>query len=236
MRRLWKKIPRWLRFALDALLALALLTAVYVALGCPFLGETALFRLAEKANLAGPSEIIDRLRVQAAWPILGCDEILIGDDGEEILFWFYRYSSKSGTLLRREKSDGLLLLPLPFCAGVDSVLWQRDVQVPLFLFADEPEAVKATVRIRLSETDELTLTQTRGENVRTWPGDPGSREGYFLFSIPVAEEEWALDRGVSVRELLHGYEDKRFRPAGCPVTIRLYDGEDRLLETREWTL
>ena len=53
MRRFWRKIPRQLRFALDALLVLALLTAVYVALGCPILGETALFRRAEKANLMG---------------------------------------------------------------------------------------------------------------------------------------------------------------------------------------
>ena len=236
MRRLWRKIPRQLRFALDSLLVLALLTAVYVALGCPFLGETALFRRAEKANLMGPSEIIDRLRVQAEWPILGCDEILIGEDGEEILFWFYRYSAKSGTLLRRRKSDGLLLLPLPFCIGVDTMRWQREMTVPLFLFADEPEAVKATVRIQLSGTDELTLTQTRGENIRTGPGDLGSRERFFLFSIPVTYEDWYLDRGVSVRELLQGYEDKRFRPVGVPVTVRLYDGEDRLLETREWTL
>ena len=236
MSRLWKKIPRWLRFSLDSFLALALLTAVYVALGCPFLGETALFRRTEKANLAGPSEIIDRLRVQAEWPILGCDEILIGDDGEEVLFWFYQYSSHTGTLLRREKTDGLLLLPLPCCAGVDTMQWQREMTVPLFLFADRPEAVKATVRIQLSDTDGLTLTQTRGERGRTGPGDLGSRERFFLFSIPVSEEEWPLDRGASVRALLQGYEDKRFRPVGFPVTVCLYDGEGRIIENRKWTL
>ena len=68
MRRFWRKIPRQLRFALDALLVLALLTAVYVAMGCPILGETALFRRAEKANLMGPSKIIDRLDVPKDWP------------------------------------------------------------------------------------------------------------------------------------------------------------------------
>ena len=236
MRRLWKKIPRWLRFALDALLALALLTAVYVALGCPFLGETALFRRAEKANLMGPSEIIDRLRVRAEWPILGCDEILIGDDGEEVLFWFYRYWPKSGTLLRREKEDGILLLPLPHCVGIDTMQWQRETAAPLFLFADDRAAVKARVSIRLSETDELTLTGERGAIAHDGPLDFGSRERYFLFSIPMEQETWNLERGLRVRRLLEGYAYTRFRPVGFPATVWLYDGEGRLIETREWTL
>ncbi|MBR5701846.1 MAG: hypothetical protein IKX47_05210 [Oscillospiraceae bacterium] len=236
MRRFWRKISRPLRFALDALLALALLVAVYVALGCPILGETALFRRAEKANLMGPSKIIDRLNVPKDWPTVSWDRLLIGDDGEEIVFWTRSRGARSGSLTRMEKAEGILLTPLPGYVYEDDFQPERDMSAPLFLFADDPAAVKATVRIRLSETDEVTLTQVRGK-LALRAGDAESRERCFFFKIPVPQDSWMLDRGEQVRLLLKAYEDRRpIRTAGIPVTIRLYDAEDRLIETREWTL
>ena len=56
MRRLWRKIPRWLRFTLDALLALALLigllmTRVFtITLG---LQDDTLYEISEDGNDAG---------------------------------------------------------------------------------------------------------------------------------------------------------------------------------------
>ena len=236
MRQPRKRMPRWLRFALDALLALVLLLAVYVSLGRPFRGETAAFRSAEKANLVGPSEIIDRMDIRKDWLYARWDRLLIGDDGEEVLFWFSRRSPDTEVLCRCEKTDGMLLLPLPGCNVLTASNLQRDMAVPLFLFADEPAAVKATVCIQLSETDELTLTQVRGGMAHTEAADGLSRERYFLFSIPVTRETWTLNRGVQVRTLLWAYAYPPYRPAGIPATVWLYDGEDRLLETREWTL
>ena len=235
MRRLWRKIPRQLRFALDALLALVLLTAVYVALGCPFRGETALFRRVEKANLMGPSKIMDRLDIRREWLSVRADRLLIGDDGEEIVFWSHSRGAGTGTFTRMEKAEGMLLAPLPGYDYVSDWRPQWDMAAPIFLFTDDPAAVKATVRIRLSETDEVTLTQVRGELI-SQAGDGDSREGYFLFTIPVTRESWTLNRGVLVRQLLTAYDHRPFRPAGFPATVWLYDGEDRLLETREWTL
>jgi hypothetical protein len=236
MRRFWRKIPRQLRFALDALLVLALLTAVYVAMGCPILGETALFRRAEKANLMGPSKIIDRLDVPKDWPTVSWDRLLIGDDGEEIVLWFHQHGAGSGTLKRLNKTDGILLLPLPECGAPTAADLQKDCVVPLFLFVDDPAAVKATMQLRLSETDEITLTQVRGGTVDTRAGDPGSRERYFLFHMPVTREEWTLKRGELIHKLLDSYTNARYRPVGYQATILLYDAEDRLIETREWTL
>lgn len=236
MRRFWRKIPRQLRFVLDVLLALALLTAVYVALGCPFLGETALFRRAEKANLMGPSKIIDRLDVPKDWPTVSWNRLLIGDDGEEIVFWLQYRRTAPGPLIRLNKTDGILLLPLPECGAPTAADLQKDCVVPLFLFADDPAAVKATVQLRLSGTDEITLTQVRGRIADIRAGDPGSRERYFLFHIPVTREEWTLERGELIHKLLDSYTNVRYRPEGYQATIRLYDGEDRLIETREWIL
>ena len=236
MRKL-RRIPRWLRFALDAFLTMILLLAVYMALGRPFRGETAAFRQAEKTNLVGPSVIIDRLTARPDWLNVTWDRLLIGDDGEEVLFWFSRRSPDTEVLYRYEKSGGMLLLPLPRCNVLTGMQLQRDMAAPLFLFVDEPGAVKATVRISLSETDEITLSQVRGELAHTQAGDADSRERYFLFSIPVTRENWKLNWGAQVRELLLGYAYIHpYSPAGFPVTIWLYDEEDRLIETREWTL
>ena len=54
---------RKLRFFLDVLLTLLLLLAVAAALSSRVSGEEARFRRAEKADLAGPSEIIGRFDV-----------------------------------------------------------------------------------------------------------------------------------------------------------------------------
>ena len=236
MRRLWKKISRQLRFALDALLALALLTAVYVAMGCPFLGEAALFRRAEKANLMGPSKIIDRLDVPKDWPTVSWDRLLIGDDGEEIVFWSRSRGERSGSVTRMAKAEGILLTPMLGFGAPTAADLQKDCVVPLFLFVDDPAAVKATMQLRLSETDEITLTQVRGGTVDTRAGDPGSRERYFLFHMPVTREEWTLERGELIHKLLDSYTNARYRPVGYQATILLYDAEDRLIETREWIL
>ena len=224
MKGLWKKISRQLRFALDALLVLALLTAVYVALGCPFLGETIRFRRAEKANLMGPSKIIERLDVPEDWLMVSWDRLLIGDDGEEIVLWFHQHGAGSGTFKRLNKSDGILLTPLPECDAADAAELQQDGVMPLFLFADDPAAVKATVQLRLSETEEITLTQVRGKPADTRAGEPGSRERFFLFSLPVTGE------------LLEAYKYGYYRAMGYQAAVRLFDAEDRLIETREWTL
>lgn len=234
MRRLWNEIPRKLRFCLDALLALALLFAAYVALGCPPRGEIVLFRRAEKADLVGPSEIIERMDVRSDWFYTPGTRLLIGDDGEEILLWFYR--AGNGTFIRCAKTEGLLLLPMPHRPVIDTRPPEKDLVEPLFLFADDPAAVKAAVHIQMSETEELTLTQVRGALAQTEAGDEYSRERFFLFRIPVERKSWSLNRGALLRDMLYCYEYSPFRTVGYPATIYLYDAEGRLLETREWTL
>ena len=151
VRRFFDRIPRRLRVAVDLTLAAALLLALYVAAGCPAFGEENEFRRAEKAGMMGPSEIMDWVAVQRGWPSVGYDRVLIGDDGDAILFYTYTTgrgtSSLEGRLLRREKTEGLLLTPLP-CGSVN--FWQSTEVLPLFLFADDPDAVRAEVLLRLT--------------------------------------------------------------------------------------
>ena len=236
MRRFWHKHRRKLRFFLDVLLALILILACLVALGCPPNGELTRFRREEKANLMGPSEILDRMDNPKDWLDARWDRLVIGEDGEEIIFWFDYRPGRSERFFRVEKQDGVLLLPLPGCIYSLSSPLQQDMVLPLFLFADDPAAVRATVEIRISEKDVITLDQVRGEKARSEEGNADSRESYFLFRIPVTRETWMRQSGIFARELVLGYALIPFSTVGHPAAIRLYDDEDRLIETREWTL
>ena len=232
MRGKRKQISRKLRFFLDALLTLILLLAVFTAVSSTMTyREDTRFRRAEKADLAGPSKIIDRIDVAEEWTNVGYDRMLIGDDGEEILFYVYgRASAGSGVLRRREKTDGILLTPLYNVSEISSSVRRREAILPLFLFADDSQAVRAEVEIRLSDTYKLDLTQVRG---KTGAGED-FRENFFLFQIPMP-----VSRGSTQAMLLQDLADTNQDYPGSaefPAVIRLYDSGGNLLETRDYTI
>ena len=232
MRGNRKQISRKLRFFLDALLTLILLLAVFTAMSSSMTyREDTCFRRAEKAALAGPSKIIDRIDVPEDWTHVGYDRLLIGDDGEEILFYMYtKASAGSGVLRRREKTDGILLTPLYNVSEISSSARRRDATLPLFLFADDPLAVRAEVQIRLSDTYKLELTQVRG---KAGEGED-FRESFFLFRVPMP-----VSRGSTQALLLQDLADTNQDYPGSaefPAVIRLFDSGGNLLETREYTI
>ena len=222
---------RKLRFFLDALLTLLLLMAVAAALSSRARGEEARFRRAEKADLAGPSEIIGSFDVPEDWPRVNYDRLLLGDDGEEIFFYLRRESGNE-LLYRREKTDGMLLTPVPCWYQLGTAPWQGEEPVlPLLLFTDAP-AARAEVRLRLSEACELELASEEG-----WIG---MEEGpacarFFLFSIPVPKNarHWKAEL---LQELLETDAVSSPGQGTFPAVVRLYDEKDDLLETREVTV
>ena len=219
------------RFFLDAGLALVLLLAVLAALSSRARREESRFRRAEKADLAGPSTLLGRMDVPEDWPDVGYDRLLIGDDGEEILFYLSREDG-DGLLLRREKTDGLLLTPAPSWNPIRRTQWTKgEAVLPLFLFPDDTAAVRAEVRIRLSGEMVVELTQTRGE---TDGGDGSGGEPFFLFRIPIPELR--LRKAELLQELQETNAYSSLGQGEFPADIRLYDGEDRLLETRAYTI
>ena len=86
LRKALDRIPRKARIVIDLLLAAALLLGVYVASDSPPWGVEASFRRAERAAMVGPSVLLDRLDMRSDWPDTGYQVLLIGDDGDEILF------------------------------------------------------------------------------------------------------------------------------------------------------
>ena len=237
-KRLFDRIPRKPRFFLDAFLTLAILFVIVSAVGLPDFGdEEDHFRRLEKANLAGPSVILDRMDVQPEWPWeMGYHRLIIGDAGEEILFGISAYKRNYMLLQRREKIDGLLLVPLPSNQMHD--LYGSDGTgkvLPLFLFADDPAAVKAEVTLRLSDTLEIELSQVRGPDAPPEERDDCTRDGYFWFNIPLPGNH----RSEKADLLGDLYETNAISwppNLAFPARIRLYDAAGELLETREYLI
>ena len=229
MKQLCRRFSRKHRFFLDASLTLLLLLAVVAVVGIPAAGDEARFRREEKANLAGPSEILDLFPVPEEWAGVRYDRLLIADAGEEILFYPI-YENGYGTLCRREKTDGLLLVPAPTTyMGMGSV-----TVLPLFLFADEPAAVKAEVQLRLSDNVIIDLSQVRGADAAE-ERDEYTRERFYWFNVPMPKNRWS--EKYDLLSLL--WETNAFRSTAAgeyPATIRLYDADGKLLETKEYVI
>ena len=241
IRRLLYRIPKPLRILFDLLLAAVLFFICYEARGGPRLGEETRFRRVEKANLAWPSVILDKMYVQGDWIPTHYNRLLIGDAGDEILFYTLmngrRNTEMDGALIRREKSDGILLTPLP--GGVDEPVSgvSDPLVIPLFLFVDDPAAVRAEVRLKLPDQQELRLSQVRGANRAGEYEGWEVKEQYFLFRLAISPELWnSPDDPNQWLDLVRTNQLNSKTWKVLPAEIRLYDREDQLMETREYVI
>ncbi len=240
LRQLLDRIPRPVRVFIDLLLIALLLQLHYIARGSPAFGEEARFRRAEKAGMVGPSELIDRMFVHSNSPSTGYNLLLIGDDGDSILFYTMRtgsgVSSMSGKLIRREKADGILLTTLPTDASA-GLYYQHPNAVPLLLFADDPAALRAQIRITLSGGDVLELSQVRGDGSCVYYDKSEWMEGcvrekLFLCNCPVTPEEWESD-------WMHIAETNASSASSWDewqAEIGLYDAENRLIRSVDYVI
>jgi hypothetical protein len=233
-------IPKPLRIFFDLLLAAVLFFAWFVARGGPRFGEVARFRQAEKANLVGPSEILDKLYVQGDWIPTHYQRLLIGDTGDEILFYTTVNGRGStdmdGALIRREKTDGILLTPLP--GGLDEPVYGSPdpLIIPLFLFVDDPAAVQAKVSLKLLSDVEITYSQVRGK-ASAGETEGWQREKYFLFHLPIRPESWNdLDGGDIQHAIVRTNQRYSKTRLEIPAVIRLYDEKGRLIEKRDYVI
>jgi hypothetical protein len=192
---------------------------------------------------------LDKLYVQGDWIPTGYTRLLIGDAGDEVLFFATNdgRASRYGVLTRREKTEGILLTTVPQMYTILSTLsslpsswYGEDVPVwviPLFLFVDDPAAVRAEVELQLTEDWEVSLNQYRGADAPPEQQGWAVRERYFLLLLPVPSKTWGFpEKGEALRRLLWINDPSTVRGGEFPATIRLYDGEGRLIETRDYVI
>lgn len=259
LRQALDRIPRIVRILIDLLLAAVLLLCWYIAKGSPAFGEEATFRRAEQAAMVGPSVLLDRLYTRSDWPFVNYNLLLIGDDGDSVLFYTMqtgkRSTSMDNVLTRREKTDGVLLTALPSDAVFSHYL-ETALSVPLLLFVDDPAAVKATVRLTMSDGSVLTMTQIRdwhnhellSESERDGYVTGNVRDNFFLFEHIVSpdwQQDWAAEyeRPRVYDEWQSDWiglmeTNTRFSHSHSewPAVIELYDAQNRLIRTVDYTI
>lgn len=236
IKRLWLNIPRKTRIAINLLAIFLLCFALYIFLGCPTFTPEQRYRRAERTHMVGPAKILGIYDSESP----GYQYVLVADEGDGVIF--YLYSDVRGSkenLYYREKTGDLTVLAAPNIPAYSS-----DAQVlnlPVFLFDNYPEAVRAELEFTLSETvNDVYFEKTyRLESTR-------EEDGYFHFNIHAEApgtytDEYGFEHSnelgaeaivLSQFSQMCGYADSfNLRPQ--PITVRLWDEKDELILEEE---
>ena len=245
--RYFTYIPRSVRVLLDIIIAAVLLSASYIALKMPIMSDEARFRMIEKENLVGPSEIIAELDIpfsNYAFMSVGYDKLIIGDDGDSVIFVSFlsgqdRTSSMDGRLIWRDKKDGILLAPLPSNTPLTPTALIPNagnsvIFVPFYLIVDDTDAAGAVVTIRLSDEYSVSYSGIRLDPSQT----EYTRGALFLINgwvkypeMHETEEAQLICDLINTNNIYYYGSDKSF-----PAEIKLYDAEENIIESRSYVI
>lgn len=234
LRQIFLNIPRRVRIGVDIILILLMIYLFYLSIGAPAFTTEQAFRRAEKINMVGPGEIIDTL----AWSEYPMFETLIVAETEEGVIFFGEYRTGDSSawpkwlnieyrkpiFSYREKTGDLTVLGAP--VGLFGMADMGFVtSYPLYVFDDYPEAVRAELEMTVtgySTVPEASCTVT-AEAIR-------QEDGFFRFLLENGNRS-ALDHvaHVSSGDFYFRWLTDSERSASIPVTVRLYDENDRLL-------
>lgn len=238
-----ERIPRPVKACICGVLVLVVAAVYYIALGCPTLTFTQEFHRAEKSNLVGPSQIVDRLDDT----YYEFEKLIVGETESGICF-FGRYGSlifggkHSGEMryvfTYLEKTGDLTVAAAP---NVRGSFWElRGVELPVYVFADHPDAVRAEISVTV--TGEYSQT-VNGEKITRQIREQFDAEakrsdsGVFRFILDCDDENsgyalYALSckTGGSWVGLTGG------ETTCIALTVRLFDEKDALILTREQTI
>ena len=235
-RNRMREIPRSVRIAVDLVVLLVLLTALYLAAERPMPLDRVAFRRAEKANLVGPSRILTVLDLEDV-PFEPFDRLIVGETDRGILFYNSPSDRMEAKLNYRTKTGPVTVLApqkdlIPFSFG------NFEVQVPVFVFHDFPDAVRGELEMQITgdESDLDILTDTPmacDRQFRLQSAQCG--DGYLLFWLVVDQVpfEGPANPDANAAELLCTVCDStqfwRAKDLVIPATVRLYDADDRLI-------
>lgn len=174
LRKLWHRIPAKIRAFVNIVSIGLCLVAIYIALDTPPFSVEMAFRRAEKANLAGPSEILAQMET-AGTPYR---HLVAARGADSVTIFTFSWWNDAVTDLLYIETEG----DLTIAAAPDATYYpnsQRAV-VPVVLFDKVPEAVRAEVDLTLS-------AEYRGApRSKTYQlAADRTHNGCFLFTIAV---------------------------------------------------
>lgn len=239
MKKLWLRIPRKGRIVIN-LCAMALLGLIlYALMGSPALTPEMRFRRVEKANLVGPSQIIEIVET----PDGNYEHLLVADDGDGIIFYGYKdHSTGSGDFVYRNKTERVTVLAAPDLYARGAYVYE--LHLPVFLFHGYPGVCRAEL--------ELTLGQGLGfeDFEKTYHLEARQEiDGYFRFDLHARSADWYVDENGMDHGTRLGTEGQalelfawmmtdypNYPEEYVPATVRLYDQNDALILEQNLTI
>ena len=235
----WSRIPKWVRVLLNLTAAAVLVLTIYILLDAPALTDQQAFRRTEKANLVGPGEIVTELELDQ----FAYEKLIVAETDRGVEFYAYDGRFQSNRFSYQRKNGNLTVAVPP--GDIVPLSWSvfGKSRMPVFLFHEFPEAVRAELELSLigscAWNDGTDRTMEFEEHPLLRSVDMG--DGWFRFAMEV---EGTLDftptPSLEAAELLirvcDPYVFNPDRKTEIPVTIRLYDEADRLIHEEQQIL
>lgn len=238
LKKLFNRIPRPAKAIFCATCAVALAILYYIALGSPAFTFEQEFRRAEKANLVGPSKILDTLEGEYA----EFDRMIVGETehgicffGEEITTVYrgsdYKREEMMFTFSYREKTGNITVLAAP---NYTAALWdQFTYSIPVYVFDCYPEAVRAELELTITGTYSYHSTgnmMITDFSERFSAEAERTGEGFFRFMLKTSDK----DSAYALKLLSDLSSSKMFNTSKdvdtvVPGTVRLYDENGNLI-------
>ncbi|MBO5347761.1 MAG: hypothetical protein J6A45_06480 [Lachnospiraceae bacterium] len=233
----WHTLSRPLRVLLLIILMCIQVPLIYIYQGCPPLSDEHRYRRVEKAHLVGPAEILDVLDLAPINEFPYYDKLLLAKDKQGVIMyiWSTQYEHRENLVYRKTTGD-VAVFAAPYVNDSPGYWFsQKEITLPVILFDDIPQAIRAELEVTLSGTlNRETFTKTYElEATRNKPG-------YFCFLLH-ADSSYQLGGEGLAMSLFASYT-YHFGSLGAdtlttiPATVRLYDSNDKLIYEETLTI
>jgi len=236
IKRFWTNIPRQVRTGINILIILYLLLTLYVSIGSPVFTLEQRFRRAEKAHLVGPSEIVD----QTQWGLYSqFTDMLVAETEHGVMFygyWEQDYPLDDYEVFSYREKTGKLTFLAPPSLGFSWAFDDFDRTVPLYLFDDYPQAVRAEASVHAKGTHQVNNTKTPFDMRFEVSADRFS-DGVFRFllelkggdPLKLAAAQMLTQISTTAESWPYSYTVAFHKEPHANITIRLYDADDNLI-------
>lgn len=241
LKNLLHRIPRPVRACVCAALVILLAAAYYIALGCPTLTFRQEFRRAEKVHMVGPSKIVDTMNGEYD----EFDKMIVGETEEGVCFFgrYYNhypygdpFAEKQYMFSYVEKTGDMTLTAAPNVWLSWSSLRQKE-SIPVYLFTEVTEAVRAQVEITVIETNEGQNNKKEPPKYTFQAEADRSDGGFFRFWLQGSDSKWVSALGhLSAVTGGHAFGVSREEFGSILATVRLYNAEDQLIRDEALTI
>ena len=245
LKHLQNKIPRPCRAVCNLVFSLAIAAVFYVCIDSPAFSQAHQFRRAERAGLVGPSTILFNDKIDK----YDYSNLIVGETEHGVLTYATDDGLQSFNYFKKTGDITVISAPKGFFTW-GSEYWEVDL--PVFVIDDHPEAVRAELALSVKGTFEYNhnmehIVQPLDQHF----SDEAEREhdGIFCFTFnlpfidPLDKYGTWLDvghgaDGFALDALSHAFTNKGLRDFEGIITaiVRLYDESSKLIIERELLL